>query len=158
MLSYLQQKTLSQSQLQTKLHRWRFQDRKIVFTNGCFDLIHKGHIHTLAKARALGDLLIVGLNSDASVKRLKGESRPIQSENNRALILAAMIFVDAVVIFEEDTPFNLIELVQPDVLVKGGDYQKHEVVGADIVEAKGGEVILIPFVEGHSTTKLIETK
>ncbi len=100
-------------------------------------------------------MLILGLNSDASVKRLKGESRPLQSENDRALILAAMIFVDAVVIFEEDTPFNLIKLVQPDVLVKGGDYQKHEVVGADIVEAKGGEVVLIPFVEGHSTTNLI---
>ncbi|MGB1243277.1 MAG: adenylyltransferase/cytidyltransferase family protein, partial [Chitinophagales bacterium] len=100
MLPFLQQKILSQSQIKTKLHRWRFQDRKIVFTNGCFDLIHKGHIHTLANARALGDKLILGLNSDASVKRLKGDSRPIQSENNRALILAAMVFVDAVVIFE----------------------------------------------------------
>ncbi len=158
MLSYLQQKTLSPSQLQTKLSRWRFQDRKIVFTNGCFDLIHKGHIHNLATARALGDKLIVGLNSDASVKRLKGESRPLQSENDRALILAAMVFVDAVVIFEEDTPFNLIQLVQPDVLAKGGDYQKHEVVGADIVEAKGGEVVLIPFVKGHSTTQILQKR
>lgn len=156
MLPFLQQKILSHSQLQTKLSYWRFHDHKIIFTNGCFDLIHKGHIHTLAKARALGDLLIVGLNSDASVKRLKGESRPVQSENDRALILASMIFVDTVVIFEEDTPFNLIQLIQPDVLVKGGDYQKHEVVGADIVEAKGGEVVLIPFVEGHSTTQLLQ--
>ena len=156
MLSFLQQKILSPKQLSNKLATWRFSEQKIVFTNGCFDLIHKGHIHTLAKARALGDVLILGLNSDDSVKRLKGESRPLQAENDRALILASMIFVDAVVVFEEDTPFNLIQLVQPDVLVKGGDYQKHEVVGADIVEAKGGEVVLIPFVAGHSTTNLIE--
>ncbi|MFK7907754.1 MAG: D-glycero-beta-D-manno-heptose 1-phosphate adenylyltransferase [Chitinophagales bacterium] len=158
MLPFLEQKILTQTELTNKLSKWRFLEQKIVFTNGCFDLIHKGHIHTLAKARDLGDMLILGLNSDASVKRLKGESRPLQSENDRALILAAMIFVDAVVIFEEDTPFNLIELIQPDVLVKGGDYQKHEVVGADIVKAKGGEVVLIPFVEGHSTTSLIEGK
>ncbi|MEZ4885410.1 MAG: D-glycero-beta-D-manno-heptose 1-phosphate adenylyltransferase [Chitinophagales bacterium] len=155
-LPYLQQKILTLPQLQTKLNKWRFLERKIVFTNGCFDLIHKGHIHTLVSAKALGSLLILGLNSDASVKRLKGESRPIQSEADRALILASMVFVDAVVIFEEDTPSQLIQLIQPDVLVKGGDYQKHEVVGAEIVEAKGGEVVLIPYLEGHSTTNILQ--
>lgn len=155
MLPSLQQKILTLPQLQTKLNRWRFENRKIVFTNGCFDLIHKGHIHTLFTARNFGEILILGLNSDTSVKRLKGKNRPLQSEQDRALILAAMIFVDAVVIFAEDTPSNLIQIVQPDVLVKGGDYQKHEIVGADIVEAKGGKVETVPFLKGHSTTNLI---
>lgn len=129
---------------------------KIVFTNGCFDIIHSGHIHTLSEAKALGTKLIVAINSDASVKRLKGEKRPILSENERALIIAALSFVDFVVLFEEDTPFNLIKNLQPNVLVKGGDYKINEIVGADIVLENGGSVEMIPFLTGFSTTNTIE--
>jgi len=137
------------------LSLWRFKNEKIVFTNGCFDILHRGHVEYLAKAASLGTKLIVGLNSDASVKRLKGEKRPINKEEDRALLLASLLFVDQVILFDTDTPYDLIHYVQPDVLVKGGDYQIEEIVGHDIVEAKGGEVITIDFVEGYSTTKLL---
>ena len=129
---------------------------KLVFTNGCFDLIHQGHIEYLAKAKDMGDLLVVGLNSDASVRRLKGKTRPIQNQKSRAMVLAALEFVDFVVIFKEDTPINVIETLRPDVLVKGGDYDRSTIVGADFVESYGGEVAVIPLVPGHSTTNLVE--
>ncbi len=130
-------------------------NQKVVFTNGCFDLIHLGHVHYLCEASDLGDYLIVGINSNNSVKRLKGENRPIQDQRARALILAAFTFVDAIVIFEEDTPYNIIEEITPDILVKGGDYQPEDVVGGQLVMANGGKVEILPFLEGYSTS-LIE--
>jgi len=138
------------------LSLWRYKNDKIVFTNGCFDILHRGHIEYLAKAKSLGTKLIVGLNTDASVKRLKGDSRPVNDENARALLLASLMFVDEVILFDTDTPRDLINFVQPDVLVKGGDYKPEEIVGYDIVKAKGGEVITIDFIEGYSTSATIE--
>lgn len=136
--------------------QWKSSGEKIVFTNGCFDLIHYGHLHYLAQAAALGDRLIVGLNSDDSVKRLKGKQRPIKDETNRSFLLASLACIDAVVLFSEDTPLQLIDLVRPNVLVKGGDWQPHQIVGSDIVIKDGGKVKSLAFVEGHSTTSLIE--
>ncbi len=133
-----------------------WKDEKIVFSNGCFDILHQGHVVYLAKAAALGSKLVVGLNSDASVKRLKGENRPICGEQERALLLAALGFVDAVILFGEDTPYNLIKTVQPDILVKGADYKPEEIVGYDIVKAKGGVIKTIVLEEGFSTTNVIE--
>ena len=130
--------------------------QKIVFTNGCFDVLHFGHVYYLQQARQLGDLLVVGLNSDASVKRLKGASRPINGEKERAYVLAALAFVDYVVVFEEDTPEKIIKKVKPDVLVKGGDYEISNIVGADFVQQNGGMVTTISFVEGFSSTQIIE--
>ncbi len=129
--------------------------QKIVFTNGCFDLLHIGHARLLRQSAALGDFLIVGLNSDASVRRLKGDSRPINPEDARAELLAALECVDAVAVFDEDTPYELIDLLGPDVLVKGGDYAPEEVVGRDLVEARGGQLVLIPLIAGHSTTGMV---
>lgn len=128
---------------------------KIVFTNGCFDIIHRGHIEYLAKAADLGDHFVIGLNSDQSVRALKGPGRPVQNQDSRASILASLFFVDYVIIFEEDTPANLIRLLQPDVLVKGGDYKAEEIVGYDTVTAKGGKVEIIDFVEGYSSTSIL---
>lgn len=128
---------------------------KIVFTNGCFDIIHLGHIEYLAAAKKMGDHLIVGLNSDDSVKRLKGNHRPIKNQETRARILAAFECVDYVIIFEEDTPINLIKTIDPDVLVKGGDYQIENIVGYEYVTKNGGKVVTLPFLEGHSTTEII---
>ena len=133
----------------------RVTNRQIVFTNGCFDILHAGHVTYLEKAKRLGDILIIGLNSDKSVKRLKGESRPVNSEHDRAIVLGALKAVDFVVYFEEDTPLELIKIIKPDFLVKGGDYKIENIVGADIVQDKGGEVVVIPFVEGKSTTNII---
>ena len=133
------------------LHR-----QKIVFTNGCFDVLHYGHVHYLAQARQLGDLLVVGLNSDASVRRLKGESRPVNPEQARAFVLAALEMVDYVCLFEEDTPYELIAAVKPDVLVKGGDYAVDNIVGSDIVKGRNGDVVVLPFVEGFSSSSIIE--
>lgn len=133
---------------------WRFKGLKIVFTNGCFDLLHLGHIDYLARAAELGDVLVVGLNTDASVRRLKGLNRPIQDETSRAMILSSLRFVDAVVFFGEDTPLELIKTVQPDVLVKGADYRPEEIVGYDVVTSKGGEIDTISFLDGYSTTAL----
>lgn len=129
---------------------------KIVFTNGCFDILHVGHARYLRDARVLGDILVVGLNSDASVSRIKGPERPIQHESDRGELLASLAAVDFVVLFNEDTPLELIEAVQPDVLVKGGDWPVSSIVGASYVLAKGGEVKALPFHPGHSTTKLLE--
>ena len=140
--------------LQRKLAFWRFREKKIVFTNGCFDLLHLGHIDYLAKAASLGNILIVGLNSDRSVSAIKGPSRPLNDENSRLHIMASLFFVDAVVVFDEPTPHELIKAIQPDVLVKGGDYKKEDIVGYDIVTAKGGEVITIDLVPGYSTTAI----
>jgi rfaE bifunctional protein nucleotidyltransferase chain/domain len=134
-----------------KLHQ-----QKIVFTNGCFDVLHFGHVHYLLQAKELGDILVVGLNSDDSVRRLKGPSRPINGEKERAFVLAALTCVDYVVVFEEDTPKELIETVRPDVLVKGGDYALDQIVGADFVTQNGGSVTTLPFVEGFSSTRIIE--
>lgn len=127
----------------------------MVFTNGCFDILHKGHIHYLSEASELGDILVIGLNSDQSVKRIKGENRPYQDENSRALVLAALSFVDYVVIFNEDTPHDLIEKLRPEVLVKGGDYKAEEIVGYETVKSSGGEVVIIDFVEGYSSSSVI---
>ena len=133
----------------------RVTNKQIVFTNGCFDILHAGHVTYLESAKRLGDILIIGLNSDGSVKRLKGKSRPVNSEHDRAIVLGALKAVDFVVYFEEDTPLELIKIVKPDFLVKGGDYKIENIVGADVVQDKGGEVVVIPFVEGKSTTNII---
>lgn len=141
--------------LRFDLARWRMQSHKLVFTNGCFDLLHPGHVEYLAKAAELGNKLIIGLNSDESVRRLnKGSGRPIQNEQARAIVLASLHLVDRVVIFHEDTPLELIKFIQPDVLVKGGDWKPEDIVGADVVKAYGGKVLSIPFVDGYSTTAI----
>lgn len=137
------------------LFTFHFQGLKVVFTNGCFDILHRGHVEYLSKAADKGDVLVVGLNTDASVKRLKGEGRPVNNEEARAMVLASLSFVDAVVLFDEDTPYELIKAVRPDVLVKGADYKKEEIVGYDIVTSYGGTVETIPLVEGYSSTKII---
>ncbi|MBX7244578.1 MAG: D-glycero-beta-D-manno-heptose 1-phosphate adenylyltransferase [Candidatus Sumerlaeaceae bacterium] len=149
-------RVLPQAELAVLLESRRSKGQKIVFTNGVFDLIHTGHLRYLAEARALGDLLVVAVNSDDSVRRLKGPKRPIISERERAKILAALEVVDYVTSFNEDTPFNVINLLQPDVLVKGGDYTPDTVVGKDIVEARGGRVVCIPLVVGKSSSNVIQ--
>ncbi|MFB6317694.1 D-glycero-beta-D-manno-heptose 1-phosphate adenylyltransferase [Saccharicrinis sp. FJH54] len=135
---------------------WEKQGLKVVFSNGCFDLVHKGHVDYLARARNLGDRLVLGLNSDASVSRLKGEGRPVVDEKSRAFLLAGFGFIDLVVIFDEDTPYELIKLLQPDILVKGKDYRPEDIAGYDVVMDKGGDVITVDLVEGFSTTTLID--
>lgn len=152
----LSEKLVSKDKLKTLLEEWNTQKQKIVFTNGCFDILHRGHVEYLTHAKDLGDKLILGLNTDASVKRLgKSPERPINSEETRATILAGLECVDAIILFNEDTPYELIKFVQPDVLVKGNDYKAEDIVGYDIVTAKGGQVITIQLVDGFSTTKLI---
>ena len=152
----LQSKILSFSSLKSQLEKWRSGNEKIVFTNGCFDLLHLGHVDYLAKARDLGDRLVVGLNSDASIKRIKGSSRPIKDEQSRVALLAGMAYVDAVVLFDEETPLSLISMVLPDLLVKGGDYTIKDIVGHEIVLNNKGRVCTIDFVEGYSSSVLIE--
>lgn len=149
-------KILNEAGLKQQLALWRFYGQKVVFTNGCFDLLHLGHVDYLEKARNLGDRLVLGLNTDTSVSALKGPSRPINAEYARARVLAALACVDAVVLFSEDTPYNLISIVQPDVLVKGSDYRPEDIVGYDIVTGRGGRVETIDFVPGFSTTNLVE--
>lgn len=129
-------------------------NKKLVFTNGCFDILHKGHIEYLSKAADLGDLLLIGLNTDASVSRLKGPLRPIQDQESRAYTMAALSFIDYVIYFDEDTPYDLIKKVQPDILVKGADYKAEDIVGFDVVMAKGGKVETIEFVPGYSTSSI----
>jgi D-glycero-beta-D-manno-heptose 1-phosphate adenylyltransferase len=133
---------------------WKEEHLQVVFTNGCFDIIHRGHIDYLSKSADLGQKLIIGVNSDSSVKKLKGPGRPLQDEKSRLMILASLAFVDAVVLFEEETPYKLISMLQPDILVKGGDYTEDKIVGADIVKSLGGKVVVLPFLEGYSTTSI----
>jgi D-glycero-beta-D-manno-heptose 1-phosphate adenylyltransferase len=139
-----------------KRNQWKQLGEKVVFTNGCFDILHLGHVDYLEKARQLGNRLILGLNTDASIRRLKGKDRPIVAENARARVIAALAFVDLVVLFEEDTPLCLIERLSPDILVKGDDYTIENIVGAEFVISRGGSVETVPLVKGFSTTQLIE--
>lgn len=155
-LEKIQNKILNKDNLAEWVAECRAKGSKIVFSNGCFDILHRGHVEYLAKAADFGDEMLIGLNTDASVKRLKGPSRPINDEYARAIVLAGLEFVSAVVLFDEDTPYNLIKVVQPDVLVKGSDYKPEDIVGYDIVTAKGGRVETIDFVDGYSTTRTIE--
>lgn len=147
---------IERNELKKKCSKLKDEGKKIVFTNGCFDIIHSGHIYYLSEAKKLGDILIIGLNSDDSVRRLKGSERPINTETDRALVLDSLKFVDYVTIFDEDTPYDLINLLKPDFLVKGGDYNSDDVVGADIVRENGGIVVIIPFIQGKSTTSIIQ--
>ena len=155
-LEKIYNKILNKESLEEKLNLWRKEGKTIVFSNGCFDILHRGHVEYLSKAADLGDILIIGLNTDASVRRIKGPSRPVNDEKARAVVLAALEFVDAIMFFDEDTPYNLIKNVQPDVLVKGKDYKAEDIVGYDIVTNKGGKVETIELVEGFSTTNILK--
>ena len=150
----IQAKVHSWDSVRDTVNKWRHQGDRIVFTNGCFDILHYGHAYYLAQARDLGDRLIVGLNAASSISRLKGSHRPIHDEATRQYLLAGLQFVDAVVLFEEDTPLRLIKWVLPDVLVKGGDWQPKDIVGSDVVLKNGGQVRSLDFVEGYSTTAI----
>lgn len=149
-------KIVTKVQLVQLVTQWKMLGKKIAFTNGVFDILHQGHIFSLSHAATEGDVLIVGLNSDASVKRLKGESRPVNDEHSRALVLASLLMVDVVVLFEEDTPLELIKSILPDVLVKGGDYTVEQVAGSKEVIANGGSVVINPILQGFSTTNIIQ--
>lgn len=149
-------KIVDMTTLQSRLHHWRAIGGPVVFTNGCFDILHPGHVELLARCRDLGGYVVLGLNSDVSVKRLKGPHRPVNDQLSRAVVLAGLSFVDAIIVFEEDTPLELITKVKPDILVKGGDYKVSEIVGADLVRQNGGEVKIIPLIEGYSTTAIID--
>lgn len=151
----IQNKILDDAGLNRLLTLSRIQSKKIVFTNGCFDILHKGHADYLAKAKSYGDILVLGLNADVSVKKLKGANRPINSQDARAFLLASFHVVDAVILFEEETPYELIKKVNPDVLVKGADYHPESIVGADIVKANGGTIVTVEFLQGYSTTTII---
>lgn len=152
----IQQKILDLTGLLHQTRRWRILGKTVAFTNGCFDILHQGHIASLSDAAREADYLVVGVNSDASTRRLKGDSRPVNGQDSRALMLASLLMVDAVILFDEDTPLELIKAVQPDVLVKGGDYTIDQIVGAKEVIAAGGSVVINPIVPGFSTTGLIE--
>ncbi|HRO45506.1 D-glycero-beta-D-manno-heptose 1-phosphate adenylyltransferase [Agriterribacter sp.] len=149
-------KMLTFDGMRHQVRRWRLLDKSIVFTNGCFDILHEGHLEILSQSAALGDILVVGVNTDNSVKKLKGENRPVNKELFRAKMLAALTIVDAVVLFDEPTPLELIRIIAPDTLVKGGDYAIDQVVGAEDVIKNGGEVKIVPLVKGYSTTALIQ--
>jgi len=153
-LDQIQSKLLSIPAARALRRDWAKAGEKVVFTNGCFDILHYGHLHYLAQARDLGDRLVIGLNADDSVSRLKGPNRPIQDINTRQMMLASLEFVDGVVLFEEDTPLNLIKSILPDVLVKGGDYTPDTIVGAQEVQVAGGEVKVLSFIPGYSTTSI----
>ena len=141
--------------LQKTIKTWKKNNQKIVFTNGCFDILHLGHIKTLSESKKLGDKLVVGLNNDESVKVLKGKNRPVNNNYHRSMMLAALSFVDLVVFFEEDTPYNLIKLVLPNIITKGGDYEKKDVIGGDLILSKGGQINIIPLLPNLSSSKLI---
>ncbi len=155
-LAAIKSKIIDFSEIRNLVSIWKSEGKGIVFTNGCFDVLHYGHASYLSEAKDLGDKMIIGLNSDSSVRRLKGETRPVNGQLERATLLAALSFVDAVVIFEEDTPERLIKTIHPDVLVKGGDYTIETIVGADFVQSYGGIVKTIPLVENFSTTKILK--
>lgn len=155
-LNKINSKIFSLDDLKNQVNAWKQTGEDVVFTNGCFDIIHRGHVEVLAQTADLGDRLIIGLNSDSSIQKLKGEDRPIIDEQARSILLAAISFVDAVILFSEDTPINLISTLLPDVLAKGGDYEIDTIVGHEIVQNNGGKVILVPFVDGFSSTTIIE--
>ncbi len=148
-------KVISLKDLLPELKSLRSDGLSVAFTNGCFDIIHRGHIEYLYKASEMADILIIGMNSDDSVRRLKGPARPLQDQESRSLILASLYFVDFIILFSEDTPYNLISKVEPDVLVKGGDYKAEDIVGYDIVRKKGGQIITIPLTKGYSSSSII---
>ena len=154
-LQWIQQRIFDRQHMVRECGVWRASGKKIVFTNGCFDILHHGHLDLLARAADFGNVLIVGLNTDSSVQRLKGPERPVTNEQDRAFQVAALLCVDAVCLFDEDTPETLIKLLKPDVLVKGGDYTIDKIAGADFVKSMGGSVEIIPFVDGYSTTSII---
>ena len=149
-------KLINKDDAQKQMARWRLKNENIVFTNGCFDILHKGHLEYLSHSSDLGDRLVIGLNSDNSVRKIKGDSRPINDQESRAFALASLGFVDAIVIFEEETPEELIKALTPNILVKGSDYLENEIVGGTYVRENGGEVKTIPLTEGFSTTNIIE--
>lgn len=155
-LKKIKNKIFSFEHLITEVSCWRAANDKIVFTNGCFDLVHRGHIEVLARTADLGDRLIVGLNSDSSIQKIKGSNRPIIDQTSRAILLASLAFVDAVILFYEETPLDLITAVVPDILAKGGDYDTNSIVGHDIIKKNGGKIILIPFLEGFSSTNIVD--
>ena len=155
-LNKLKAKIFNIKDLSEIISKWRLNGDKIVFTNGCFDLIHLGHLEILARSADLGDKLIVGINSDVSIKKIKGNSRPIIEEDSRAKQLAAIEFIDAVILFNEDTPYNLINILKPDVLTKGGDYKKNDIIGNELINKEQGEVVIIPLTQGYSTTSILE--
>ncbi len=155
-LHWIQNKIYTTENLIKQCNVWRAMQKRIVFTNGCFDILHYGHLMLLAQAAQLGDVLILGLNTDNSVKRLKGEERPVTNEKDRAFQAASLLCIDAVCLFDEPTPELLIKAIKPDVLVKGGDYKIETIIGADFVIANGGKVEIIPFVSGYSTTSIID--
>ena len=155
-VSAIAKKIITREKLVRMASTWKMLGKTIAFTNGCFDILHEGHIFSLSQAAKEADILVVGVNSDASVKRLKGESRPINNENSRSLVLASLVITDYIVVFEEDTPFELITAFLPNVIVKGGDYTVEQIVGAKEVIANGGKVVINPIVEGFSTTGIIE--
>ena len=155
-LNKINSKIFSLDDLKNQVNSWKQAGEEIVFTNGCFDIIHRGHIEVLAQTADLGERLIVGLNSDSSTRKLKGKDRPIIDEQARAVLLATLTFVDAVVLFSEETPINLISILLPDVLAKGGDYEIETIVGHEIIQNNGGKVILVPFVDGFSSTTILD--
>ncbi len=155
-LNNLKAKIFNIKDLSQIIKEWRLNGDKIIFTNGCFDLIHLGHLEILARSADLGDKLIVGINSDMSIKKIKDDSRPIIQEDSRAKQLAAIEFVDAVILFNEDTPYDLISFINPDIITKGGDYKKNDVIGKELMNKKAGEVVIIPLTQGYSTTSILE--
>lgn len=155
-LEIIRSRILSGESIDRMLAFWRFKSCRIVFTNGCFDILHRGHVEYLAQAAALGDVLVIGLNTDRSVRAIKGPGRPLQDEKGRALLLASLSFVTAVILFDEETPLRLIEHIMPDILVKGGDYKPAGIVGHDIVTAAGGRVVTVDLVKGYSTSGIIK--
>lgn len=155
MTDKIESKILSPDALLQRIKFWRQLAEKIIFTNGCFDILHEGHVHLLSQCHELGGMVIIGLNSDSSVKKLKGKDRPINKQHSRAVLLSAIEFVDAITIFNEPTPEKLIHAIKPDILVKGGDWKKKDIVGADFVENYGGVVKTVPYLKGFSTTNIL---
>lgn len=154
-LEFIKSKIVDKESLEKLINFWKFKNKTIVFTNGCFDIIHRGHIEYLASTANEGDVLIIGINTDNSVRKIKGENRPVQDEYARALTLASLTFVTSVILFDEETPYNLINFIKPDILVKGSDYKPEDIVGNDIVASNGGKIVTINFIEGYSTTNII---
>ena len=155
--TFTDHKIISLEEIGSRIRSWRKESRKLVFTNGCFDILHSGHVRYLQTAAGFGDILVLGLNSDSSVRKLKGPRRPIMTQADRAYLLSAIEAIDCIVIFDEETPARLIQIVSPDVLVKGGDYLSEDVVGCDTVKENGGCVKIVPFVDGKSTSEIIKS-